>query len=248
MSPEDKGEVFMQAAHNAQVAFYLTGQPQEAGLGTISGLSLRPALFAYHRDLTALRYDFPLVLLAGRNDAASVGSLTAMVDAALAGLADKPDVDRLRHHAHALERELRRVLAEHGGTGRLGALRVAAMERLGAGSDREMADSMRLLAAALPNDAELLDCDRTTPGRVVSHLWAAAQRPRLAQMRAQIDRLTQKVADILDAAQARSDAGRSPDALRAAIGTVHAQVFDFVAFSRVLGRAAPAAGLPETRW
>ena len=238
----------MQAAHNAQVAFYLTGQQADTDLGAIDALGLRPALFAYHRDLTALRYDFPVVLLAGHNDAAAVDSLTAMVDAALAGLADKPDADRLRHHAHALERELRRLLAERGGGGRLGALRIAAMERLGAGTDRALADSMRLLAAALPNDAELLDCDRTTPGRVILHLWAAAQRPRLARIRAEIDRLTQKIGDILDAAQNRSDAGRSPEALRAAIGSVQAQVFDFVAFSRVLGHAVPAAGLPQARW
>jgi hypothetical protein len=236
----------MQAAHNAQVAFYLTGQQADTGLGAIA--SLRPALFAYRSDLTALRYDFPLVLLRHRDDAASVQSLTALVDAALAAQADKPNADRLRHHAHALECELRRVLAEHGGNGRLGALRLAAMERLGAGSDRDMADSMRALAAALPNDAELLDCDRAMPGRVVAHLWEAAQRPRLRQMRAEIDRLTQKVADILDAAQARSDAGRTPEALRAAFGAVHAGVFDFVAFSRVLGRGAPAEGLPESRW
>ena len=247
MSPDDKGEVDMQAAHNAQVAFYLTGQQQQAGLGVITGPALGPALFAFRRDLTALRYDFPVVLLAGRNDATALGSLTALVDAALAGLADRPDADRVRHHAHALERELRRLLAERGGA-RLGALRLAAMERIGAGSDRELADSMRVLAAALPSDAELLDCDRTVSDRVISHLWAAAQRPRQAQMRAQIERLTQKIADILDAAQARSDGGRSPEALRAAIGAVHAQVFDFVAFSRVLGRAAPAEGLPETRW
>src|SRR3974390_2228149 len=118
----------MQSAHSAQVAFYLTGQQPAEGLGTIAGLSLRPALFGNYRDLSALRYDFPLVLVAGRNDATSVGSLTALVDTALGRLSDRPDADRVRHHAHALERELRRVLAEHGGSGRLGALRVAAME------------------------------------------------------------------------------------------------------------------------
>lgn len=238
----------MHAAHNAPVAFYLTGQQAETGLDAIGALGLRPALFAYRSDLSALRYGFPLLLLPDRDDAACVGSLTATVDAALAAHDDAPDADRLRHHAYALEQELRRVLAEQGGGGRMGALRLAAMDRLGAGSDRAMADSMRVLAAALPNDATLLDCDRAMPGRVVTHLWDAAQRPRLRQMRAEIDRLAQKVADILDAAQARSDAGRTPEALRAAFGSVHAGVFDFVAFSRVLSRGAPAEGLPETRW
>ena len=234
----------MQAAHNAQVAFYLTGQT-DTELGAIAEAGLRPALFAYRRDLTELRYDFPLLLLPGRDDATCLGSLTAMMDAALAAHADKPYAERLTHHACALERELRRLLAERGGNGWLVTLRAAAVQRID--GDPELTDSMRLLAAALPGDAELLDCDRSTPGRVVKHLWAAAQRPGGLRMRADIDRLAQRVADILDIAQARSDAGRSPEALRASIGTVHGPVFDFLAFSRVLGRGKPAPGLPETR-
>lgn len=236
----------MQSAQNAQVAFYLTGQQDAAAREVFAGLALRPALFASRRDLTQLRYDYPLMLLPGHTDAEAVAPLSTLVDAALARHADRPDADRLRHHAHALERELRRLLAERG-SGRFGTLRVAAMDRLGAGSTQELADSLRALSG-LPSDAELLDCGRGTAGRLAEHLWAAAQAPRLAQMRGEIDRLTQKVADVLDAAQARSAAGHSPDALRAAIGTVQADVFDFVAFSRVLGRAAPAPGLPETRW
>jgi len=235
----------MQAAHNAQVAFYLTGQQADTKLDAIAELDLRPALFAYRRDLTELRYDFPLVLVPGRDDATAVESLTAMVDAELAAHAGKPYADRLRHHAWALERELRCLLAERGGSGWLVMMRATATQRIG--TDREVADSIRALAAALPNDAQLLDCDRTTPARVVAHLWAAAQRPRRAQMRAEVERLTQKLADILDVAQACSDAGRSPEALRAAVGTVHGPVFDFVAFSRVLGRGKAAPGLPEAR-
>lgn len=236
----------MHALHDAQVAFYLTGQQPGETPETFAALGLRPALFASRRDLTVLRYDFPLVLRHGRGDATAMESLTGLVDTALAAHADHPDADRLRHQAHALERALRELLAERGG-GRLGVLRVAAMERLEVGSTQDLAETVRVLTA-LPSDADLLDCDRGMPGRAVAHLWSAAQSARLARMRAEIDRLALKIADILDAAQARSDAGRTPEALRAAIGGVHTQVFDFVAFSRVLGRAAPVPDLPETRW
>lgn len=237
----------MQAAHNAQLAFYLTGQA-DTELGKIAERGLLPALFARHRDLTTLRYDFPLVLLPGRGDAGAVQSLTGLIDAMLAAHTGEAKSDRLRQHAYALERELRRMLAEQGGSGRLGALRMTAAQLLGAGSDLEMSDSMRLLASALPADGELLDCQGVMPGRLAAHLWSAAQRSRLAKMRATIDRLAQKIADILDAAQARSDSARTPEALRASVGTAHAGVFDFVAFSRVLGRASPAPGLPDSRW
>ena len=237
----------MSSAHDAQVAFYLTGQPAEAALQPVAPLGLRPALFSGRRDLTALRYDFPLVLLPGRDDSSAVQSLSAIIDCVLAANADSADADRLRQHAYALEQEMRRLLARQGGSARLGAVRAAAVEQLGGPGDRALAASLRALAPALPNDAELADCTRATPARVVAHLWTAAQRVRLAAMRGKIERLTQKVTDILDAAQARSEAGHTPEALRAAIGSAHAGVFDFAAFSRILGRGAPAPGLPDSR-
>ena len=54
-----------QTPSNAHLAFYLTGNQSRAGLNAIGELGLRPALLAPYRDLTALRYDFPLVLVDG---------------------------------------------------------------------------------------------------------------------------------------------------------------------------------------
>ena len=48
-------------------------------------LGLRPALFAGYRDLTALRYDFPLVLIRAAPAQASVQSLSGLFDGALEG-------------------------------------------------------------------------------------------------------------------------------------------------------------------
>ena len=52
----------MEADTQAQVAFFLTGRRPSEYLDAVDGLDLRPALFAGYRDLTPLRYDFPLVL------------------------------------------------------------------------------------------------------------------------------------------------------------------------------------------
>ena len=241
----------MQAAHTAQVAFYLTGQQRDdataTGLGAISGLSLVPALVGHYRDLTSLRYDFPLLLLSGKKDAGAVISLSAAVDAAVAGFAGKPEADRIRANAHRLEREIRRLLTE-GNCGTLRALLVKAAGRVDTLNDKEMADSVKKLGAILPNDAEVVDCNAAMPNFLVVHMWAAAQSQRLVRTRADIARLIQKVSDILGAARVRTDAGRSPEALRASVGTMHSQVFDFSAFSRVLARGTPAATLPEARW
>ncbi len=91
-----QGDSIMQAAHQAQVTFYLTGQSTGEGLDAMAGLGLRPALFAGYRDLTTLRYDFPLVLLPDADDAGAVRSLTEVFDRALEG---EVVSDRLRHHA-----------------------------------------------------------------------------------------------------------------------------------------------------
>jgi hypothetical protein len=48
----------------AHVAFHLTGKRMGAGLAALDGLDLRPGLLARYGDLTQLRYDFPLVLVA----------------------------------------------------------------------------------------------------------------------------------------------------------------------------------------
>ena len=52
----------MQAKHQDQLVFYLTGRIQGSALTPIAKAALRPALLAPYRDLDALRYDFPLVL------------------------------------------------------------------------------------------------------------------------------------------------------------------------------------------
>src|SRR5512140_161768 len=52
----------MEADTQAQVAVFLTGRRPSEYLDAVDGLDLRPALFAGYRELTPLRYDFPLVL------------------------------------------------------------------------------------------------------------------------------------------------------------------------------------------
>jgi hypothetical protein len=88
----------MNAELQSYVAFHLTGRPAGA-LEPFDPLELQPALFARHRDLTSMRYDFPLVLVDGTDDA-WVESLSAVVDGMLASLAgaQTAEIDRLSSH------------------------------------------------------------------------------------------------------------------------------------------------------
>ena len=79
---------------------------------------------------------------------------------------------------------------------------------------------------------------------LVTHAYHAAQQKKARSFSDDIRRLIQKLSDILGADFARSEAGRSTENLKASVGAVHAEVFDFAAMSRVLKKASPGAALP----
>src|SRR5450830_634288 len=108
----------MEADTQAHVAFFLTGRRQSEHLDAVDGLDLRPALFAGYRELTQLRYDFPLVLVEGRADDQFAQSLSGLIDRALASIAPGGDSERIRKHALRLEQEIR-TLAAGGAVGSL---------------------------------------------------------------------------------------------------------------------------------
>jgi hypothetical protein len=173
----------MHAELNAQLAFHLTGARSAAALEPVDARSFRPALFAAYRDLTALRYDFPLVLAEN-----SVVPLSRLVDEALAGVTD----ERARVQALRREREIRARLA--GGLG----------GRLSALWDLE---------PKLALDGELADCDPAFPRRLVLELWNQVHEARSRSLREEVERLVAPLSGILAADHAHSDEGRTPEAL-----------------------------------
>ena len=89
-----------------------------------------------YRDLSSLRHDFPLVLVADGAAAPSRSARSpAIVDEVLLDVAPRGIAgERLRKHALALEREIRTRVAA-GDTGLLSELWTAAAERVVAGDD-----------------------------------------------------------------------------------------------------------------
>ena len=97
----------MDADTQAHLAFFLTGRRPNEYLDAVEGLGLRPALFAGYRELSRLRYDFPLVLVPGRADAQFAQSLSGVIDNALKTAASGAEGERIRNHALRLEQEIR---------------------------------------------------------------------------------------------------------------------------------------------
>jgi len=140
----------MDAELREHAAFYLTGRRSDADHDPVEELGMRPALLAGYRDLTTLRYDFPIVLLKDSPDGSIAEPLSGLIDRALAEAAvSGHDGERLRIHALRLERELR-SMAARGVSGSLLALLDLAARHLAPGTDASLlADSVRRLQEAL---------------------------------------------------------------------------------------------------
>jgi ferredoxin len=237
----------MHADHQAQLAFYLTGKRPGEGLDAIERLEMRPALFARYRDLSRLRYDFPVVLVHGVRDGAFAQSLTSIVDRLLDEVAPPgTGNERVRSHVLRLEREIRALVAG-GNSGTLTQLWNAAAKRLGAGSDEILEDSASRAGAALKVDGDVVDCDAELSVRLVTHAWRQVQDEKARQFRATANRLSIKLSDILRADFVRSQAGQTAASLKAAVGAAHGNVFDFETMSRLLSKGAPQASLGKNR-
>ena len=235
----------MEADFQSQVAFFLTGSRTGDRLEAVDRLGLRPALLSGYRDLTRLRYDFPLVLVEAEADGAFVQPLSGIVDGILAKVAADEDGERIRKHVHALEQEIRKLVAK-GASGRLSALWEKAAGPL-ASSDKSIAESLARARAALKADGEVVDCDASMPSRLLTHGWNALQNRKARKFADSVTRLILKLSDILKADFVYSEAGRSAENLRAAVGSAHADAFDFDAMARILKKSAPKTTLPEKR-
>jgi len=229
----------------AQIAFYLTGHRPAPQLEAIAGRELHPALFAAYRDLTSLRYDFPLVLVEGRPDAAFVEPLSGLVDAILDKIAKGDDGERIRKHVLRLEQQIRVQLAA-GASGSFSELWDAAATPLIA-SDKRLAESLSRARANLKTDGLVLDCNAALPYQLLSHAWRITQLQRAHAFSANIKRLVLKLSDIIKADFLNSDAGKSAENLRSSFGTGPMDNFDFAAMSRFLTKSAPKAKLSASR-
>jgi hypothetical protein len=236
----------MHSELQAQLTFHLTGNRPGADLEVVAGLGLLPALFAGYRDLTKLRYDFPLVLVENATDRRFVQCLSAIVDGVIHEVAQGDDGERLTRHLLRLEQEIRVLMAE-GASGALSALWEKAAGRLAARGDDLLSDSLNRASAALKIDGKVVDCSSSMPADLINHAWVSVQEKKAHKFREDLAPLTQKLSDILQVDRVRSKAGQSAESLKASVGTSHGEDFDFQTMSRLLTKSSPKATLPESR-
>ena len=230
-----------------QLAFHLTGHRIGEGLEALPDSGLRPALLAGYRDLTKLRYDFPVILAPEPSENDWVRSLSDVIDELLRRIAPRGlEGEKTRRSILQLERAMRKRIAE-GAAGSLYSLWDQTARGMTSASGESLAETLNPARAALKQNGEIVECDAALPGRLFMHAWKAAQAAKVSKLKEEIDRLILRLSDILKADFARSPAGRSSESLKASVGRAHEQTFDFDAMSRLLARNTAKETLPESR-
>ena len=229
--------------------FYLTGErpgddPADVG-------HPGPALFSAYRDLSKLRYDFPLVLVDGDAGGVFVRSLSDIIDGILQEIAPRGiEGERLRRHVLALEEEIR-TLASRGRKGSLLQLwdlaETTLLSKADDGARKSLSDSLSRARVILLLDGEVIDCGGEMPVKVLTHAWTVVQEIKARGFRDQVDALILKLSDILRADSMRSEGARRAEVLKRSVGTAYEAAFDFEAMSGILGTACAEGMMPEKR-
>ncbi|MGO9007955.1 MAG: ferredoxin [Beijerinckiaceae bacterium] len=236
----------MQPELQAHFAFHMIGKRPGGEPDAADEIDLRPALLAEYRDLSALRYDFPLVLMRNTEGQASVQSLSGLIEDALKGIAGTADDKRLRQHAMRLEREVRKLVVE-GASQSLSDLLDIVTSRLAAQKDELLGDSLKRIRAALKGEGQIVDCDKAMPFRLVQHVWKTVHDGKARAFRNELNALIMKLSDILRADFVSSEEGLSAERLEASVGATHREAFDFAVMSRMLSERSANASLADTR-
>lgn len=235
----------MDADVKTQLAFHVLGRNPAGAKPAGSVGRLRPALLAGFRDLAVLRHDYPLVLVRDAAPAEAVQTLTGIVNAVLQKAAPRGAAgERMRRQVLRLERAIK-ARAVQGGS--LSAVWDEAAASLAGEADAGFAESIAAARAALAVDGELVDCTAGTSERIVRHVWRLVQEQKLGGLVERIESLVLKLTDVLMADHVRSEAGRAPDALAAAVGPGFATMFDFSAMSELLGSVSAAGPVSKRR-
>jgi hypothetical protein len=232
-------------------SFRLTGLRPGRETRAAASSGLRPALFAGYEDLSKLRYEYPLVLVEEPSDDGFACPLSAIVDGMLQEIAPRGGAgERLRQDVLRLEQALR-TFAANGDGDRLSRLWDRAEKDLLAECDEAAQEPLRAnlsrARGTLQVDGQIIGCDEATPVKLLTHAWRVAQRAAARAFREKVDDLILRLSGILEADFMKSEAARTPGALRSSVGTAYEGVFDFEAMSRVLAEGASNGRLPETR-
>ncbi|MDH5621208.1 MAG: hypothetical protein OEY74_03930, partial [Gammaproteobacteria bacterium] len=231
------------------INFHLTGKRANDVAGA-PGADAVPALFVPYRKLTALRYDFPLVLVTGAETQAYVDTLTGVMNRLLRDIAPRGNAGaQLRQHVLRLERRMRELAAD-GRNVTLSDLWRQAENSLLAECDETAAEwfgnSIATARFALRIDGPVVDCDEHLPARLLEHAWTKLTKSRQVSA-ARINELSIRLRDMLKVDDLKNAASRTPQKLKSTLGKRYKDAFDFERMAEMLDDSTPHNRLPVAR-
>ena len=219
-----------------------------AGAADAEGIAPLPALLHPYRDLSRVRYEFPLLL---NGVDATVTPLTAVMDDVVTAVAGTDDAaQQIRHGMLQLE-SIMRSLVENRDGDRLSLVwdRAAATLFETTQLPEEKAAALRESVArarkALAVDGDLVSCGPHTPQRILTACATAHWTKRCGPWREQLDTLIRQLENILVADFGHSEEATQPEHLRDTLGTT--DEMDVQAMSSLLRSAPRGSGLPGER-
>ncbi|MBL6959433.1 MAG: hypothetical protein ISR52_10660 [Rhodospirillales bacterium] len=235
-------------------AFHLTGERSGDTLSEISGKNLLPALYAEYRDLSHLRYDYPLVLVEDSDTGNFITPLSVIIDNLLRETVPQGiDGEFLRKKVLNLENCIKQMVAD-GRDGPFSELWTQAETTLLEAEDAETQDELESYLEKISRTSKVLkvkgrvvDCDRKTPRRSIQHVWNEQQQVTRKNLRKRLDALILRVAGVLRADFEKSAEARSAGNIKGQVGTTFEDTFDFEAMSNLLTETLPEQSMSESR-
>jgi len=243
----------MSQAASPLAAFHRIGDRTALEIVSPEPLTLQPALFTRYHDLSRLRTDYPVILVTRSGDGAWVRSLSDVMDDLLRSITEPGTQDEETRRQVLTVEQLIREQTSSGNDDLLSRLWNEASKSLINDVDEQSTEGQKLKStlrnagAAIPVDGFVVNCDRQLSMRLISRAWKESEIGRSHRLQKRIDRLAQKLRDILQANDMHSPRARHARQLASALGQADQTVFDFKAMARVLKTAPTADPLPATR-
>ena len=226
--------------------FHLIGDRAELEAPRAEPETYRPALFGQYHDLSSLRTDFPVLLVHTADSDCWLKSLSDIIDESLRTITE-PGLgsEELRRQVLTQEQAIRQLVSG-GQRGPFSSLWDDAA-RIRSEEHPEIDAALQKARDAIGMDGDVIDFDSQLAGRVITHAWQESERLKTGRLQSRIDRLAQKLSDILKANHVTSAEARQAVNLESTMGSANQSVFDFEAMARILQSAPAAEALPENR-
>ena len=198
---------------------------------------LTPALLHGKTDLAHIRHAFPVCLPDGDPDHFAI-SLTDIFDDLIAkDEADEAEKERTTHYLLQLEAEIKRQVAGKSGQ-QLRQLWQNATDVLLKKADAKQFENRQktyqAASQAITFDGPVINCDADAPAALFAAAMRYARTKRFADFEQEIDALSAKLAEILQADFAKSSDAHDPEYLKAAVGSGDSDELDFNQLANLL--------------